>query len=86
MTPDLSKIYDVLTIAAEHLMQYRRYSEAMRAIGRGCALSSPYSEGLTDRLISEALADLRSARPASERAYHARIAEDLNSHIANHEA
>lgn len=86
MAADLTKIYDALTIAAEHLTQYRRYSEHMRAIGRGCSLSSPYSAGLADRLISEALAELKTARPLAERTYHTRIAEELHSHIANYEA
>lgn len=86
MTPDLSKIYDALTIAAEHLIQYRRYSEAMRAIGRGCSISSPYSEGLTDRLIAETLAELKTARPEAARTYHARVAAELDSLIAHHHA
>jgi len=44
-----------LSLAKEHLDQYRAYSEEMRKIGRGLYLSSPYGAEWADQVISNAL-------------------------------
>ncbi len=44
-----------LVIAADHLAQYRKYSEVLRAEGRGLSLSSPYQPEHADLIILRAL-------------------------------
>lgn len=55
-------VLDALRIAQDHLAQYRPYSESMRAIGRGLAISSPYQPELADRIIAAAISELEGGR------------------------
>ena len=51
----ITELRIVLQIAADHLKQYRRYSDEMRHIGRGITISSAYQPDTLDTLIREAL-------------------------------
>lgn len=46
---------DTLAIARDHLAQYRRYSEEMRAIGRGASIYSEWGEESLDKMMDEVL-------------------------------
>ncbi len=81
--PDLSLVFDALTVAADHLAQYRRYSEEMRASGRGMSPSSPYSEDSAARLIISALNELKlTPRNWSQVEYAKNAERELNATIA----
>ena len=54
-------VLDALTIAQDHLAQYRRYSESMRTIGRGCSISSPYQPDTADHIIAAAIREAEAA-------------------------
>jgi hypothetical protein len=48
-------VYFALTLAQEHLAQYRNYSEAMREIGRGMHLSSEFLESSAAIIVENAI-------------------------------
>jgi hypothetical protein len=50
-----------LRAAQDHLRQYAQYSEAMRGIGRGLHVSSPYTPEFLDLAIQTRL-DIAKAR------------------------
>jgi len=54
MTVD--ELLSILAIAADHLAQYRQYSEEMRKIGRGVHISSEFQPEYLQTMIDHALA------------------------------
>jgi len=61
-------LFDALTIAQDHLAQYRRYSEEMRAIGRGCSLSSAFQPETADTIIAHAINAAKAVAPTRKAA------------------